>query len=417
MPAPSPHGATAARHTLLLLAVLPAALVATIATAVLTYLLGGPGRAAAPMAHGGALWGVLGGAALLTGAVVTGAAVAAACRDGARADRVSALCRQAARGRVELQALLRKVERGEPINPPYEPPPADVEGDPLDHLHEELSAFRRAAQAAVGEAASLACGPIGDDERAEVFVNLARRMQFFVYRQLEHLDELEAEVEDPELLKGLCHVDHQATRIRRHAENLAVLGGAVPRREWHRPVPVGEMLRSCIAETEHFTRVRLLPPVEGMVCGPAVADLVHLLVELVQNATEFSAPQTQVLLRARCVPSGLAIEVEDRGLGMTAAEQGRMNAVLAGAEHVDVGQLLEDGRVGLFVVSVLARRHRLAVQLQSNIYGGIQAVVVVPRELLVTEEEPDPRRPPVALSARLPMPELSVEPVAPLDRT
>lgn len=212
-------------------------------------------------------------------------------------------------------------------------------------------------------------------------------MQTFVHRQLEHLDELEHEVEDPDLLKGLFHIDHLATRIRRHAENLAVLGGAVSRRQWTRPVALTEVLRSCIAEVEQYTRVKLVPPIEGTVRGHAVADVIHLLAELVENATLYSAPQTRVLLRVQRVTAGLAIEVEDRGLGMTDAEQSRMNAVLAGAEPMDVAELLEDGRVGLFVVSTLARRHNIVVQLQSNIYGGVQAVLVLPEDLLGDESE------------------------------
>ncbi|HWM40268.1 MAG TPA: ATP-binding protein, partial [Streptomyces sp.] len=200
--------------------------------------------------------------------------------------------------------------------------------------------------------------------------------------EIELLDDLENQVEDPDLLKGLFHVDHLATRIRRHAENLAVLGGAVSRRQWSRPVTMTEVLRSSIAEVEQYPRVKLVPPIEGTLRGHAVADVIHLLAELVENATVFSAPQTQVLLRAQHVTAGLAIEVEDRGLGMTASEQNRMNAVLSDPERIDVGELLQDGRIGLFVVSALAQRHGIVVQLQSNIYGGIQAVLVLPREVL-----------------------------------
>lgn len=113
-----------------------------------------------------------------------------------------------------------------------------------------------------------------------------------------------------------------------------------------------------------------------------MADVIHLLAELIENATVFSAPQTQVLLRAQHVTAGLAIEVEDRGLGMTPAEQSHMNAVLSEPGQIDVPELLRDGRIGLFVVSALARRHGVVVQLQSNIYGGVQAVLVLPRGLL-----------------------------------
>lgn len=116
-----------------------------------------------------------------------------------------------------------------------------------------------------------------------------------------------------------------------------------------------------------------------------MADVIHLLAELVENATVFSAPHTQVLLRAQQVTAGLALEVEDRGLGMPGNEQRRMNALLADPDQVNVAHLLQDGRIGLFVVASLARRHGIAVRLQSNIYGGTQAVLVLPQSLLGVE--------------------------------
>ncbi|SES38491.1 ATP-binding protein [Streptomyces qinglanensis] len=219
-------------------------------------------------------------------------------------------------------------------------------------------------------------------DQVAVFVNLARRLQSLLHREIHVLDELENQVEDPDILKGVFQVDHLATRIRRYAENLAVLGGAVPRRQWTRPVQLTEILRSSAAEVEHYQRVRLVPPIEGTVTGQAVADVIHLLSELVENATFYSPPQTRVLLRASRVTAGLAIEVEDRGLGMTEQTQQRMNALLADPEGVDVGALLADGRIGLYVVGMLARRHGVAVQLRGNIYGGVQAVLVLPHAML-----------------------------------
>lgn len=222
----------------------------------------------------------------------------------------------------------------------------------------------------------------GSEQKVEVFVNLARRLQSLVHREISILDELENEIEDPDLLKGLFHVDHLATRIRRHAENLAVLGGAVSRRQWSNPVSMTEVLRSAIAEVEQYSRVKLVPPIDGTLRGHAVADVIHLLAELVENATVFSAPHTQVLLRANLVTSGLAVEVEDRGLGMPLGEQNKMNTLLTDPDQVNVASLLQDGRIGLFVVSQLARRHGIHVRLQTNIYGGVQAVLVVPQALL-----------------------------------
>ncbi|GGM28500.1 hypothetical protein GCM10011608_11620 [Micromonospora sonchi] len=220
-----------------------------------------------------------------------------------------------------------------------------------------------------------------------------------MHREIQLLDVLEAQVEDPDLLKGLFQVDHLATRIRRYAENLAVVGGAVPRRQWSRPLPLVEVLRSAIAEVEQYARVRVVPPVEGTVRGHAGADVVHLLAELVENATAFAPPHTEVTVRARRVALGVAVEVDDRGLGMPHPEQDRVNALLADPGRVDVGDLLRDGRIGAWVVSALARRHGITVKLQSNVYGGLQAVVILPTPLL---GDRPPARPPATEPGRMP---------------
>jgi hypothetical protein len=148
-----------------------------------------------------------------------------------------------------------------------------------------------------------------------------------------------------------------------------------------------EVLRSAIAEVEHYNRVKVVPPVEGTLDGGAVADIIHLLAELVENATKFAPPHTQVLLRAEPVTAGLAIEIEDRGLGIPRENQRRLNDLLADLERVDVDELLQDGRIGLLVVSALSRRHGVAVRLQTNLYGGTQATIVIPKELIGSEQE------------------------------
>ncbi|NEC85951.1 sensor histidine kinase KdpD [Streptomyces sp. SID12501] len=299
-------------------------------------------------------------------------------------DRLGALRRTSARGEVELRALVEGLRRGDP--PPARRtrgvPAADA--DDFELLGADLARAHDSALTAVVQAAQLS-SQTGSEQKVEVFVNLARRLQSLVHREISILDELEHEIEDPDLLKGLFHVDHLATRIRRHAENLAVLGGAVSRRQWSNPVSMTEVLRSAIAEVEQYSRVKLVPPIDGTLRGHAVADVIHLLAELVENATVFSAPHTQVLLRANLVTSGLAIEVEDRGLGMPVDEQHKMNTLLTDPDQVNVASLLQDGRIGLFVVSQLARRHGIHVRLQTNIYGGVQAVLVVPQGLLGTD--------------------------------
>ncbi|MFJ8078451.1 ATP-binding protein [Streptomyces sp. NPDC096176] len=353
-------------------------------------------RATTPEPSAG-LWAVLTAMAVLAIAAVAVAARGADRTAKSVLDRCSELRRSTARGHAELRTVVDMLRRGEgppPSRASSPQPPA--RGDEFDLLAQELSRSHDAAVTAVVQASRLSSS-VGNEQKVEVFVNLARRLQSLVQREIQLLDELENEVEDPELLKGLFHVDHLATRIRRHAENLAVLGGAVSRRQWSNPVTMTEVLRSAIAEVEQYPRVKLVPPIDGTLRGHAVADVIHLLAELVENATLFSAPHTQVLLRAQHVTAGLAVEVEDRGLGMPLQEQDKMNALLTDPDQVNVAHLLQDGRIGLFVVSALARRHGIAVRLQSNIYGGVQAVLVLPQGLLGAERETSDR--PEALAA------------------
>ncbi|MFI5684095.1 ATP-binding protein [Streptomyces sp. NPDC051636] len=367
---------TRIRPQLMRLAVLPPVAVALSASAAVLVTVRSAGVRPGPT-----LWAVLAGSVSVTVAGILIAAVAADRAARSVSDRVGALRRSAARGEADLRALVEALRRGE--NPPPRGPrggPAQ-DADDLELLAADLARAHDGAVTAVVQAAQLS-SQAGSEQKLEVFVNLARRLQSLVHREISILDELENEIEDPDLLKGLFHVDHLATRIRRHAENLAVLGGAVSRRQWSNPVSMTEVLRSAIAEVEQYSRVRLVPPVDGRLRGHAVADVIHLLAELVENATLFSAPHTPVLLRANLVTSGLAVEVEDRGLGMPVDEQARMNALLADPDQVNVASLLADGRIGLFVVSQLARRHGITVRLQTNIYGGVQAVLVVPQGLL-----------------------------------
>ncbi|WP_432083765.1 sensor histidine kinase [Streptomyces sp. WAC 04229] len=367
------------RPQLLRLAVLPPVAVALSGCAVVLFTVRSTGIRPGPV-----LWAVVAGAVSVTAAAVVIAAVAADRAARSVHERVGALRRGTARQEGDLRAVVEALRRGEPPprRKPRGGPPADA--DDFELLAADLSRAHDGAVTAVVRAAQLS-SQAGSEQKLEVFVNLARRLQSLVHREISILDELENEIEDPDLLKGLFHVDHLATRIRRHAENLAVLGGAVSRRQWSNPVDMTEVLRSAIAEVEQYSRVRLVPPIDGTLRGHAVADVIHLLAELVENATLFSAPQTQVLMRASLVTSGLAVEVEDRGLGMPTAEQARMNALLADPDQVNVAHLLADGRIGLFVVSQLAKRHGITVRLQTNIYGGVQAVLVVPQALLGTE--------------------------------
>ncbi len=373
------------------IAVLPPVAVALGGGAAVLFVLRTAGTPAGP-----ALWAVLAGALALAVVAVAAAAVAARRAAHSVAVRVEEIRRRVAEQTEERRAAAGESATFEAPDAAEDQacasgpggPAADAFGrlaDDLERAHREsLETLSRRASETPEEAATVGGGDrgAGVEHRIEVFVNVARRLQSLAHREIAVLDELEREIEDPDLLKGLFHVDHLATRVRRHAENLAVLGGAVSRRQWSEPVALEEVLRSAVAEVEQYARVRVVPPVDGTLRGHAVADVIHLLAELVENATVFSPPHTQVAIRADAVAVGLAVEVEDRGLGMPSEEQERMNALLADPATVDVAGLLADGRIGLYVVSQLARRHGVRVRLGSNIYGGVQAVLVLPQELL-----------------------------------
>jgi len=334
--------------------------------------------------------GAVAGGAVLMLIVVLGAAGSAK-RQASR--QIGVALARAQRGQADVKELAERILRGEHPAPPAPPSTQASAGDQFQLLLRNLEEAQYLAGQTLLRVAGQATGnrseprvEIRADQRVEIFVNLARRMQSLVHREIELLDDLEAKVEDPDLLKGLFTVDHLATRMRRQSESLAVLGGSTSRRQWTRQVTMHEVLRAAIAEVEQYSRVKVAPPVEGVLRGDAVSDVIHLIAELVENATKFSAPRTQALLRAQKVAAGLAIEVEDRGLGMLPADQQRMNAILADPGQVDIDELLRDGRIGLYVVSTLARRHGIRVQLQSNIFGGTQAVIVLPRALVEVGE-------------------------------
>ncbi|MFJ9339715.1 ATP-binding protein [Streptomyces sp. NPDC101733] len=389
---PSRHAVTGPgrqiRPQLVRASVLPALAVALsgAAAVIFTLQLGGGAGARDPR-----LWPVLGGCALLVVGALAAALLGAQRAAKAVRDRCEALRRSSVRGRQELRTAAERLERGENPTRPVRGGPGDPRAgaDPtgVDEfwlLAQELRGAREQAHTTLARL-TVPVAPSDSDRKVEVFVNLARRLQSLVHREIALLDELEDTVEDPDLLKELFHVDHLATRIRRHAENLAVLGGSSSRRQWTRPIDLSEVLRSSVAEVEQYTRVKVVPPAGGTVRGHAVADVVHLLAELVENATVFSAPDTDVVVRAERVTAGIAVEVEDRGLGMPPEEQHRMNALLGDPDQVSVRHLLADGRIGLYVVSALARRHGIAVELKSNIYGGVLAVLVLPQGLLGAE--------------------------------
>jgi Nitrate and nitrite sensing/Histidine kinase-, DNA gyrase B-, and HSP90-like ATPase/HAMP domain len=219
----------------------------------------------------------------------------------------------------------------------------------------------------------------------DMFTNLARRSQTLIDRQLELIDDLERNETDPDTLEHLFRLDHLATRMRRNAEDLIVLSGADTGRHWVQPMLLVDVVRAAAAEVEEYQRVELLPLAELEVAGHAAVDVIHLLAELVENATAFSPPNTKVQIAGQAVPHGYVIEIEDRGLGMSDEELILANERLANPPEIDFAL----SRVlGLYVVGRLAQRHAIKVQLRHSWYGGVTALTLLPHALLVWPKVP-----------------------------
>ncbi|RDG39402.1 sensor histidine kinase [Streptomyces corynorhini] len=279
---------------------------------------------------------------------------------------------------VRLPSVMRRLAAGEPVDVETEAPRLDYEKDEVGQVGQALNTLQRAAVEAAVKQADLRRGV------SEVFVNLARRNQVLLHRQLTLLDTMERRTEDTEELADLFRLDHLTTRMRRHAEGLVILSGAAPSRQWRKPVQLMDVVRAAVAEVEDYERieVRRLPRIG--VGGPAVADLTHLIAELIENATVFSPPHTAVQVHGERVANGFTLEIHDRGLGM--APEILLDANLRLAETPEF-ELSDTDRLGLFVVSRLAQRQNVRVSLQPSPYGGTTAIVFLPVALLTDAPE------------------------------
>jgi signal transduction histidine kinase len=234
---------------------------------------------------------------------------------------------------------------------------------------------RTAVDAAVGQA-RLRQG-IG-----EVFRNLARRSQSLLHRQLALLDRMERRTQDPQELGDLFRLDHLTTRMRRHAESLIILSGQSPARGWRNPVPFVDVIRAAVAEVEDYTRVSIISSDDTGLAGPAVGDVIHMIAELIENATIYSPPNTPVVIQDGIVGQGFAIEIEDRGLGMSDEKLAEANDQLAEPLPFDPANT---DQLGLLVAGQLARRHDIQITLRRNPYGGTTAIVLIPHSIVVAE--------------------------------
>jgi len=275
-----------------------------------------------------------------------------------------------------LPDVVARLRRGEDVDVAREAPELDHGGDEIGQVARAFNEVRRTAVRAAVDEVTLRRG------LNEVFLNIARRSQGLVHRQLALLDRLERQTEDPDELAGLFQVDHLATRLRRHAEDLVILAGAAPARGWRSPVAAVDVLRGAISEVESYDRVDVGEVQPAGVLGRAVGDVIHLLAELIENATAFSPPATRVDVTGRSVPGGYAVEITDHGLGMSPQALANANAKLSRAPDFDPA---DSARLGLFVVARLADRHGVRVELRLARPAGTTATVFIPAEL-VTEE-------------------------------
>lgn len=276
-----------------------------------------------------------------------------------------------------LPQAMRRLHAGQGVDIDAEAPMRRLVGDELAQVGTALTAVQRAALKAASERAELLSGISG------VYVSLARRSQVLLHRQLDLLDALERRQQDPVELQDLYRVDYLATRMRRHSESLLILSGIAPGRGWRDPIPLADVLRAAVAEIENSSRVQIWAVPRVSVVGGSVADVIHLLAELVENATAFSPPSTKVQLRAARMRDGVLIEVEDSGFGMNEDALADANRKIE-SEKVD---LLDAKQIGLFVVNRLRERQGLQVELRASPNGGVTAAVFIP-EGLVRDDMP-----------------------------
>ncbi|MGN6678847.1 MAG: nitrate- and nitrite sensing domain-containing protein [Streptosporangiaceae bacterium] len=284
---------------------------------------------------------------------------------------------------VGLPETVRRMSEADSDNLSIDVQPIDVES--FDEIGEVARAFDQVHREALRLAANEAA--LRGNVNA-MFVNLSRRSQSLVERQIKLIDELEQGEQDPERLGSLFQMDHLATRMRRNSENLLVLAGHESARRWNQPVSLVDVLRAAVSEIEQYERVTLNVQPGIAVRGPAVNDVVHLIAELAENATSFSSADTPVNVSGHLLNSGgVLLDITDVGVGMGSEEMAHANWRLDNPPVVDVAV---SRRMGLFVVARLAARHGIRVRLRSATGAGLTALVWLPDEVVVRESAGGP---------------------------
>ncbi|NUU24840.1 MAG: sensor histidine kinase, partial [Streptomycetaceae bacterium] len=345
------------------------------------------------------------GVCLAVATIAIGAAAAEAVRRGRRIARLNTLhaaeaAEHRSRGEAEAASLSRRLAAQEDalLRLTDELLPKTIqrlkqgesareivhELDDAPDVTPEFAAAQRTVLRSVAEAVEAEEGLRDSAQRA--FVNIARRVQAIVHQQATDLREMEERHgASPEVFGDLLHLDHGTALIGRLADSIAVLGGARPGRQWQNNVALYSVLRGAVSRITDYPRVELMAVTEVAVVGASVEPLIHALAELLDNATRYSPPKTMVRVSASEVQTGVAVEIEDGGIGLADEARRRVERLLEEASAgLDLADLGESPRLGLAVVGRLAQLHGFRVSLRPSAYGGVRAILVVPKELLTT---------------------------------
>ena len=275
---------------------------------------------------------------------------------------------------VQLPKLVEAIQNPGKGELPELPPLATGSRDEIGELALAFDAIQSTAVGVAREQTELVRKGIGD-----LFVNLARRNQSLIDRQIAFLDELEAHEADPDTLDDLFKLDHLATRMRRNAESLLVLAGVESQRRWGKPVPISDVVRASVAEVEDYSRLHISTLDDRLVQGNAAADIAHLMAELFDNATQFSPPATHVEVRGVLAHDGYLVTITDLGIGMSSEHLADANETV---QHPPVTGLGLSRSLGFTVVGRLAARYGIHVEMAANPVGGITATVFLPPNVL-----------------------------------
>ncbi|WP_210591316.1 nitrate- and nitrite sensing domain-containing protein [Streptomyces sp. GESEQ-35] len=306
--------------------------------------------------------------------------------------RIFALRSEALELQTRLPDLVDRLRQGEKVD-------TDAELPEIRHGDDELGQLGQALNQARGTSLETAVREVELYRGFErLLQRIARRTQLLIGMQMKRLGEMQRQHEDPAVLEGLFDLDHLAARLRRYEENLVILGNGQPQRRWRRPVLLMDVMRSAQGEVQDYRRIRIDTDGETWLSERAVGPMVHVLAELMENAVSFSRPPTPVEVTASQVGRGVAIEIEDRGMGMDPEQYAEANALMADPPRMDVMSRADDARLGLYVVARLSANLGLQVELRPSSFGGTRVVVLVPGELIadggpLPEELPVPSFP------------------------